>query len=134
MPILVTTPEGLTGGNCDYLNPDSNKMVEEEVTTLGPLRESVDKYERMTKASVPASDASKLIRYSNFLKTRVLSLLETPGCVFIRVFNAIGSDGKHYMFMAPVDNSGNPIKTREAIYLGPCCACPPACIEGGGLP
>ena len=134
MPVLLIPPDNFIEAICNYEQPENNELIEVELPDdLAPLKKYVDRFEVITQDEIKADKSAKLIKYSNFLGSKVKDVLSTPGCVFIRVFNGILDDGKHFSFIVPIDKNKKPIKTRDVIYLGPCCACPPSCEPSGGL-
>jgi hypothetical protein len=132
MPVLVIPPNNFTEATCNYEQPEKNELIEIDLPDLDPLKRYTGRFQGITKASIDAEESGKLIHYSNFLASKLKEVLATPGCVFLRVFSAIQDDGKHFMFIVPIDRNKKPIQTRDAIYLVPCCACPPSCDTTGG--
>lgn len=127
MAIFVAPPQELNDGICDYNNPENNKMVEYAVPNPDEWLEFAKNYSKITKSNIPSKEALKLIRFSNFLAEKLKEVIAVENCFFVRCYNAIDNKGRHITFIAPVDSHGKVIKTDKAIFLKPCCACPPSC-------
>ncbi|TXK33749.1 hypothetical protein FVR03_18775 [Pontibacter qinzhouensis] len=127
MPKLLTKvmQEGQPQADpCDFTDLSRNDLTETAVT-LQELRDRCDRYKTYL-ASLQPPQGDIMIRAANFTTESVLRMIgHSPDSPFIRVYYGIGDDGRHLLFLAPVQQAGVLAKGDNTIYVDDCCACPP---------